>query len=37
MLMESQLKFHNPQIISGASQQNGVAAFPPKQVAGDLF
>ena len=36
--MESQMKFHSPQDISGASQLNGIAAFSWKTaVAGDLF
>lgn len=33
MLMESQLMFRTPQDISGASEQNGVAA----EGDGDLF
>ena len=35
--MESQFKIHDPQIISGASQQHSVAAFSPKLEAADLF
>ena len=36
--MESQVKFHSPQNISGASQQNSDGAFPSTaDVAGDLF
>ena len=34
--MESQGKFHSPQNIHGASQQNSVVAF-SAEVDGDLF
>lgn len=38
LLMESRVKFWSPQNMSGASQQNSVAAFSQtKQVDGDLF
>ena len=38
MLRESQVKFHSPQNISGASQQNNIAAFSlTTEVDGDLF
>ena len=36
--MESQVKFRSPQNISGASQQNSVAAFSYKtEIDGDVF
>ena len=38
MLIESQVKFHSPQNISGASRQNNIAAFSlTTEVDGDLF
>ena len=38
MPMESLVKFHSPKNISGASQQNSIAAFSWRtEVDGDLF